>query len=381
MRIVMSPYRRFAGRGALMLLCLALLTEGVVGQSRSSEKPITNDDVVAMVKAGLSEAVIIAAIKKSSRDFQTGPGALISLKQAGVSESIIQVMVESVQLGPGTGPTSPDTGSLPTAYGYYILGDGLVELRSITVVTKFGLTLADRGFAVDGLPDQETLKITNRTPTVIVYQQNVNINSLRLSSMSFVKSLKAYQFNIINTAPQFFSGVYRKDPNEIIPINLWQPSRNMEMRVEPVAGKPDMYRLTPSMPLEAGRYALYLPDSLHDGDTVFSASQGREATAFEFEIGGSQAPSTSTAAQPYLLIVNESRQDAEIWVDDKGPLKVPAKNASTTRQFELGSTHTLKVMFGSRTNTKQFTVESPGTQIAISETRVRVLDRRPYKVP
>ena len=33
---------------------------------------------------------------------------------------------------------------------------------------------------------------------------------LRLSALAFVNSMKAYEFNIMNTAPQFFFTVYKK---------------------------------------------------------------------------------------------------------------------------------------------------------------------------
>ena len=371
-----------------ILLGVAVLTRNAAGQTQGAGKPVTNDDVVAMVKAGLSEAVIITTIKNSKHDFETGASALISLKQAGVSDPVIEAIVQSLEKKPSAETPGRDASSLPSAYGFYILdGTALTELRVRAVVTTFGLTLADRGFAVDGLQDQQTLKINSRTPTVIVYQQSAAANNLRLSLMSFTRSMQAYQFNIINTAPQFFSGLYKKSPTETIPIDLWRPGRNVEMRVEPVVGKPGMHRLTPSMPLDVGRYALYFPDSLHGGDIVFSASQGRQASAFEFEVGVTQTSATSSGnvtSRPFVLVANDSDDEAQVSFDDQTKVyTLPGKKALTFRPlgFEVGSTHSLKVTFGRRQRAKAFTVTSPGLQLHITGRAVRVFpcDPNPAK--
>jgi hypothetical protein len=100
--------------------------------------------------------------------------------------------------------------------------------------------------------------------------------------------MKAYQFNILGTAPQFFGNVYHKNPNETIPINLLRPNRAVELRIEPVEGKSDMYKLVPDAALQAGKYALYFQGALHEGTNVFSASLGRQAVAYSFEIVSSQ---------------------------------------------------------------------------------------------
>lgn len=58
-------------------------------------KTLTNGDVVAMVKAGLSPETILAVVRTTPGNYQLGPQDLIALKQAGVSEEIIQAMISS----------------------------------------------------------------------------------------------------------------------------------------------------------------------------------------------------------------------------------------------------------------------------------------------
>jgi len=68
---------------------------------------LTNDMVIKMAGAKLGDAVILAKIKTSQCNFDTSTDALINLKQAGVSDAVVQAMVE-VGGAPAT-ETSPNT--------------------------------------------------------------------------------------------------------------------------------------------------------------------------------------------------------------------------------------------------------------------------------
>ena len=52
--------------------------------------PMTNDDVIKMVKGGLSDTTVLQAIEGAEPGFDTSPDGLVKLKQGGVSESVIQ---------------------------------------------------------------------------------------------------------------------------------------------------------------------------------------------------------------------------------------------------------------------------------------------------
>ena len=52
--------------------------------------PMTNDDVIKMVKGGLGEATVIQAIDTAEAGFDTSPDGLVKLKQGGVSDAVIQ---------------------------------------------------------------------------------------------------------------------------------------------------------------------------------------------------------------------------------------------------------------------------------------------------
>jgi len=67
---------------------------------------MTNGDIVNMVGAGLSEQIVMSAIRDAKlRNFDLTPNGLIALKKGGVTDSIIAVMLN---------PAAPPTPSAPT---------------------------------------------------------------------------------------------------------------------------------------------------------------------------------------------------------------------------------------------------------------------------
>lgn len=63
-------------------------------------RPLTNDDVLAMVESKLSTEVVVEKIKASPCDFDTSPAALGRMKEAGVPDSLLLVMVMSPKCNP-----------------------------------------------------------------------------------------------------------------------------------------------------------------------------------------------------------------------------------------------------------------------------------------
>jgi hypothetical protein len=84
----------------------ALSTAPFVFQDQ--QVPLTNDDVVKMVGAGLTESTIVQVIQKVPAKFDTSPDALIKLKEQGVTAKIIEAMVATKTTPSSSTPT--DTG-------------------------------------------------------------------------------------------------------------------------------------------------------------------------------------------------------------------------------------------------------------------------------
>jgi|HubBroStandDraft_5_1064220.scaffolds.fasta_scaffold69004_1 membrane-associated protease RseP (regulator of RpoE activity) len=77
------------------------IKEGIASQSAATdaqpkaENPLTNSDVVGMVKAGIGVEIMVAKIKTATCSFDTSPAALKELKDAGVPDSVILAMVQT----------------------------------------------------------------------------------------------------------------------------------------------------------------------------------------------------------------------------------------------------------------------------------------------
>ena len=67
----------------------------VTASQSKAQGSLTNDDVIGMVKAGISADIIIAKIKATSCSFDTNPATLKGLKDAGVPDNVILAMVQA----------------------------------------------------------------------------------------------------------------------------------------------------------------------------------------------------------------------------------------------------------------------------------------------
>lgn len=92
-------------RFASMLLCASALA--------FQPEALTNDSILKLVKAGLSEAVILAAVNQQPGNYSTRVDDLIALKQAGVSDKVVAAMAARGS-GVSSAATSP-AGVSPTA--------------------------------------------------------------------------------------------------------------------------------------------------------------------------------------------------------------------------------------------------------------------------
>ena len=72
----------------------ALAPDTAADRSAAPAAVLTNVDVLQMQKAGLSEEIILSKIGTSTANFNTGTQDLIQLKDAGVTDNIINAMVQ-----------------------------------------------------------------------------------------------------------------------------------------------------------------------------------------------------------------------------------------------------------------------------------------------
>jgi hypothetical protein len=98
---------RFSALVLLIALCAApcslILASPDAQTAKPNTKPLTNADVLDMLKAGLSQEIVVAKINASACEFDTSPAALKALKSANVPDAIILAMVKA-----GSGPAAPE---------------------------------------------------------------------------------------------------------------------------------------------------------------------------------------------------------------------------------------------------------------------------------
>jgi hypothetical protein len=108
-----------------LITCGAMALALAIGQA---QKPLTNADIVEMVKAGFDEETIIKAIEANKPGYDTSVQGLLALKNAGVSSKVIKAILAAstptVQPASETPPaTQPTIANLPTEVGVYIKKD------------------------------------------------------------------------------------------------------------------------------------------------------------------------------------------------------------------------------------------------------------------
>lgn len=141
-------------RASLAGLLLAALAVLAVAPAQGAPLPasgqasgaavLTNDDIIKLVRAKLSDSVVVAKIKSSPCKFDTSTDTLIKLKQDGVSDPVIQAMETCGAPGSSNPAQAASSGSAPAAGPvsevgvYHKVGDDWRQLEPEVVNVKSG---------------------------------------------------------------------------------------------------------------------------------------------------------------------------------------------------------------------------------------------------
>ncbi|HTU50971.1 MAG TPA: hypothetical protein VMF56_10270 [Acidobacteriaceae bacterium] len=128
------------------LFVILALSLGIAAAQQFSN---TNDSVIKMVKAGMSDSIVISSINSQPAHFSLSANDLIALKQAGVSDAVMAAMI--AKNAPAAPPT-PNIGrsEYPTDIGVYYGSQGVyTNLQAEVVNTKTGGFM--KSLATDGI--------------------------------------------------------------------------------------------------------------------------------------------------------------------------------------------------------------------------------------
>ncbi len=116
-----------------LAICV-LIAGSVFGATRpQSTAPLTNDDVISLKKAGLSDDLIVLKINSGPTKFRTDPSDLVALKNAGISDAVIGAILKTPATAAGSNTNTA------------------TDLSRAALINIFGSTVNDPDAA--GLPD------------------------------------------------------------------------------------------------------------------------------------------------------------------------------------------------------------------------------------
>ncbi len=101
---------------SLLLVLLAL----AITAGNAQTKPLTNNDIVQMTKASFDEQTIVKAIQAHETAFDTSVDAMVSLKDAGVTKTVIEAMLDAQaknRSGSQPAPSKQEEAVKPTTAG------------------------------------------------------------------------------------------------------------------------------------------------------------------------------------------------------------------------------------------------------------------------
>jgi hypothetical protein len=101
-------------RKRMLILTSAIVLTQTFAAAQQAQKPMTNDDVVTMVKNKMPETVVVSAIQARPSQFNTSTPELIRLQKAGVTENELNAMIAASNKGAATDPM-PKSGPVSTA--------------------------------------------------------------------------------------------------------------------------------------------------------------------------------------------------------------------------------------------------------------------------
>lgn len=247
-------------RTAISRLLLALVIGIAMAGLAYATQPLTNNDVVQMVKAGLPESTILLSVQNSPANFSTAPADLIALKKAGVSQPVLDAIV-SKGSGAAT-PVAPPAPMGPGAYGanpagvVAIDGDRRVDLYMVGQYgskSKMKLWSNEQVAMLPGT--QAKIRLSSRTPSFEVpIPPNVDpetmVRLMRLAQKGDTRqgSLRVNSFDpMFRKVAQVTEGVL---PTTLTPIQTTSAMPGMKR-----------FTLAPAAPLEPGEYVVVLYDS------------------------------------------------------------------------------------------------------------------------
>src|SRR5215467_7371277 len=239
-------------RFLLVVVALAASFLTFSSTAGSAQETLTNQSIMEMLKAGLSERVVIAKIRTSPSSFDTSTDALIALKKNGVSEKVIEAMMSPAAAAAPAAPPSAPAASVamaPTpAVGhaparptvYQIVGGKEVELMASGGEVQRNRTPYSRSTELVIAGNKSKIRIAERQPVFVVTSKPGEMPLVRLDPGKSDRNLKIGSGSRVPYAGSTSTtrGLRSED---LIEVSAERDSRGF-------------YRIKPRAPLAPGEY-------------------------------------------------------------------------------------------------------------------------------
>ncbi len=236
-----------------------------------AEQAVTNADVAAMLKAGLSESTIVSAIdlaaERGTTRFDVSAQALIALKDQGATTGVLDAMLRAARMPQRPLPSTTVKG-LPTGEGaYYKTPSGFTAIAPVTLWPEVdlnwrGLTsVEERRYVLTG--ERASFRISDARP-VFFTRTPYEARNWQMVRLSTAKDTREWR-----TVPTELPRL--TEPLEPLPENA------VHVEITPMAY--DVVRIRPLSPLAPGEYAL----------VSMTPAQRWLANVYPFAVTGAQA--------------------------------------------------------------------------------------------
>lgn len=247
--------------GVLAFLLVLLALEG-----GAAERRMTNQDVIKMVRAGVSEETILSAIRNGNAGFDTSGDGIVKLSQSRVPESIMQAMIEAnANRASATGSsTSGRGGSVAGSRGGMSPDEVVMVVDSRRTSMKYltpSTRSAARALGFGGVATYAVLsgrsalaRTTGRSPSFLVQIPERAQPQSYFTLASFAIRDNGSREVVVGGGVFSYSTGVHKD-RVIASTAVREPNQSG------AAQGFVLYRISPDQPLQPGEYALILYNS------------------------------------------------------------------------------------------------------------------------
>jgi len=235
-----------------LVLAVAALTL-FTATSLTAQEVLTNDSLIALKKAGLSDSIIISKIKSSQTKFDVSTKGLIGLKNAGMSDQVIEAVVNAGSAAtapaapPAAAPAAPAAAAPAAARESIVqlIGGKSVELVPANASLEFNTGFFDSKSELVLKGRKATYRIADKKP---VFYSTWSANDAPLVRLKPGSDHDDRNLKISSGSFAPFGGSVKYGVRSEDKVDMEAAERDAR----------GLYKLTPKEPLKPGEYGFVL---------------------------------------------------------------------------------------------------------------------------